>query len=106
MSDIDIVTHAILSCSELPFEVHDSVRTVRNIDRSTFDVTYIDFLDEQIGLEPRGAEWTELLRIRRERLSRYVDVPLLNAKMRVNEIEYSFKISPNSQRVVYWEIQS
>ena len=103
MSDIDTVISAIEGCTDLPAEVRALGCEANSIEPATFDKTYIEFLDEQILLNARGTEWTQMLIKRRRNLAGYVEAQLLNATLKINGTEYRFKISPASGQVVHWE---
>lgn len=65
--------------------------------------SYIEFLDEQIGLSPRGPEWTEILRRRRDGLRSFCRVPLVSGRIRVGRFDTWIKVDPERRSVVFWE---
>jgi hypothetical protein len=76
---------------------------IRSVSQSCFDASYLEFLDEQIRLGPRGPEWTARLRRRREALASYCDKRLLYATVSADGAEYSLRIDPETERIVHWE---
>ena len=103
LSDIEIVRSSIKRCDELPEQVLGELEKISHVDRSQFDQSYIEFLDEQIGLNARGDDWSEILRIRRHYLADYTNTQLLNATVLINRKEYRFKVGPSKKLVVHWE---
>jgi len=49
----------------MPECVRDSASSVAGLETSSFDVTYLEFLDQQIELNARGDEWSQRLSSRR-----------------------------------------
>jgi hypothetical protein len=73
------------------------------VEISTFDQSYLDFLDEQIKLEPRGPEWTRTLRARRAALGPYCGRPRLHADIRVGNKGYLISVDPESLAIIHIE---
>ena len=103
MDDFEITKEAILSCADLPGIVRENIDSIDRLEITKFDSTYIEFLDEQIALKARGEQWTERLKNRRRSLVDYIDVPLLSAKLKVGEEEFSLKMEPKLKSVIHWE---
>jgi hypothetical protein len=76
---------------------------VRSLERSIFDHTYLAWLDEQIELAARGAEWSERLRRRRGGLAPWVNVTLVHLVAEARGLEWSIKIDPTAKHIVHWE---
>lgn len=76
---------------------------VLSLQRSTFDETYLRFLDEQIGLNARGDEWSARLSERRRALTGWHDHPLVVARAKLGETEWWFKIDLASRQLVHSE---
>ena len=87
----------------LPECVRDSAQSVAGIDTSSFDVTYLEFLDQQIELNSRGDAWSKRLRSRRSGLADWCDIPLIGGRITVDADDYTIKVDPKTQSVVYWE---
>jgi hypothetical protein len=96
---------AVRAGAGLPAALRNHAEKVVEVDESSFDDTYLQFLDEQIELSPRGPAWTERLKRRRDGLSRLCNVPMLDGCVFVEEsnTEYWVKVDPKSDLVVYWE---
>ena len=103
MNQRDAFTIAVHNCAKLPKFVRDAASSVVEIETSTFDVTYLEFLDEQVELNARGDEWSQRLRLRRSGLADWYDVPLIKGRINVDTDFYEIKVDPTTQSVVYWE---
>ena len=76
---------------------------VRGCEVSSFDESYIEFLDTQIRLGARGPEWTQRLIRRRACLSPYCGATLIFGRVESPTTDYSVYVEPLASRVVYWE---
>jgi hypothetical protein len=94
---------AVRDCPDLPEEVRANAAEARDIRESSFDQTYMTFLDTQIQLSPRGPKWTEILRRRQEGLFPYCGVPLLSGHIRVGRFVTWVNVDPKFKTVVFWE---
>lgn len=103
MDHFELFSQAVRDCQELPADVRAHVAKARGVKESCFDESYIEFLDEQIRLNPRGPEWTEILRRRREGLRAFCYVPLLSGHIRVGRFDTWVKVDPKRRAVVFWE---
>ena len=89
---------------DLPASLREHAGDVTALEEHRFDKSYIEFLNEQIGLSPRGPEWTERLKHRRSALLPFTGVTLLRGRARINETEFAFvEINPETRVVIYWE---
>lgn len=90
---------------ELPLALRESADLVEGLRLSQFDRSYLEFLDEQIRLSPRGPEWTERLKHRLVGLTNSCDVALLDGHVYLvsSNIEYWVKVDPMTDSVVYCE---
>ncbi len=68
-----------------------------------FDASYLEFLDEQIRMSPRGPEWSALLSRRRAALLPFRGVPLLRGSVRVGDILFTVRVHPETGSVIHWE---
>jgi hypothetical protein len=98
----DTFVTAVERCHELPQAVRDAARQSA-IEQHSFDQSYIAFLDTQIRLSPRGPEWTERLKRRRETLLRFTGRQLLRSSVQVGSDDYTVEVDPEVEAVVYWE---
>lgn len=103
MNQFDIFTSAVRNCDALPDCVRESAESVVEIETSSFDVTYLEFLDEQIELNARGDAWSQRLRTRRAGLADWIGVPLIGGRITLDNDDYTIKVDPSTQSVVYWE---
>jgi hypothetical protein len=87
----------------LPASLREHADDIQNVRESRFDDSYIEFLDTQIRLSPRGPEWTERLKRRRAALLPFCDVTLLRGRVRVGQKEFTVQIDPRSKAVIHWE---
>jgi len=74
-----------------------SLRTTR------FDASYLEFLQTQIKLEPRGPEWSAVLRRRHDGLAPFLDTDLMNLSIHAGENNFSLYTHPESLKVLFWE---
>lgn len=103
MQQSELFTQAVRDCRDLPADVRAHAHEARGVEESLFDESYIEFLDEQIRLSPRGPEWTEILRRRREGLCGFCRVRLVSGHIRVGRFDTWVKVDPKRQAVVFWE---
>lgn len=103
MEHFGLFSQAVCDCQGLPADVRAHSAEARGIEESSFDESYIAFLDEQIRLSSRGPEWTEILRRRREGLRSFCGVPLVSGHIRVGQLDTWIKVDPKRRAVVFWE---
>jgi hypothetical protein len=96
---IDVVSNA----TGVPTQLAAHALKVRACEQSSFDESYIDFLDTQIRLAPRGPEWTEHLTRRRAGLAPYCGTALIYGRVRSASTDYIVYVDAQRWRVVYWE---
>jgi hypothetical protein len=97
---VDVVS----SAADVPAELRVHAADVRGCKQSSFDESYIDFLDTQIRLGARGPEWTERLAKRRAGLLPYCGATLISGRIRSPASEYTVYVDTGSRSVVYWEV--
>lgn len=98
-----LFVEVVRGTESLPGSLREHADAVRDLEESRFDKSYIEFLDEQIRLSPRGPEWTERLKRRRAALLSFCDVTLLRGSVRVGEIDFTVQINPKTRTVIHWE---
>jgi hypothetical protein len=103
MSDTDTFIDAVHRCAELPHAVREAAKRLGSVEAHCFDQSYIEFLDTQIRLSPRGPAWTERLKKRREGLFPFRDRTLLSSSLHVGRDDYTVEVDPTAASVVYWE---
>ncbi|SRR6266516_7258933 len=103
MGLLDRFIEVVRVCESLPQEVRSHAHEALAVEESRFDESYIEFLDTQIQLSPRGPDWTARLRRRREELLPYCGVTLLHGVVPVGNSHFSVYTIPEQRAVVYWE---
>jgi hypothetical protein len=99
MPSKDRFVEAIQADLSLPPDLRDQATGVINLEEREFDFSYLQFLDEQISLSPRGPEWTKILKRRRKALSPYCGRVTWSG----NVADYTVRVDPEKQTVIYWE---
>ena len=101
---------AVRTAHQLPAWVREHADEVRGLSESRFDETYLQFLDEQIGLaeqclglSSRGPQFMENLKRRRANLAPFCGVALLYGWYRLEKSEVSVRVHPETKAVVHWE---
>ena len=102
MSAKETFLSAVGRCDDLPQAVREAAKQSA-VEEHSFDQAYIIFLDTQIRLSPRGPEWTERLRRRREGLLPFTGRRLLRSSLHVGSDDYTVEVDPEAAAVVYWE---
>jgi hypothetical protein len=103
MESTKLFIEVVRASHDLPMEVRSLANEARGVEESSFDDSYIQFLDEQIRLEARGPKWTAILRRRRKGLSSFCGVLLVSGHIRSGRFDTWIKIDPKNGVVVYWE---
>lgn len=93
---------AVRANAELPVGVREQAEAAIAVEEHCFDETYIEFLDTQIELQPRGPEWAERLRRRRAALAPYCNVALLRGWIDVGRWRFAIEVDPENRTVVEW----
>jgi hypothetical protein len=99
----ELFIEAVRHCLDLSADVRAHAGEARGVEESCFDQSYIEFLDTQIRLSPRGPDWTEILRRRLKVLRPFCDVPLVSGHIRVGRFDTWVKVDPKRRAVVFWE---
>jgi hypothetical protein len=73
------------------------------LEEEAFDASYIEFLEEQIRLGPRGPEWNRILEARKTALERYVDQVLVNVRVQRGHECFVARLAPPALAVVHTE---
>lgn len=94
---------AVRNCRELSDTVREKAEATGNIEIRVFDQSYIEFLEGQVALEPRGPEWNARLQKRITNLHQYTDREIANCRLRFGELDYWLKIDPITKSVIHWE---
>lgn len=77
-----------------------------HIELSMVTLSFLQFLHEQISLEPRGPEWTKILKSRMEKLSNYLDTSLISITFSTSDEVISTYLSQkeNELRLAHLEL--
>src|SRR5882724_9956260 len=103
MCMLETFVKAVEQCPDLPQAAREQARSAPAVESHSFDKSYLEFLDEQIRLNARGASWTERLKRRREGLQALCSRPLLRGTIHQGNDEYTVEVDPETTAVVYWE---
>ena len=94
---------AIEASSDMPPEILAEPAKFSDVETRRFNRSYIESLDQQIQLEPREPEWTEVLQRRRNNLRNYVGYPLVCCVASVQARRFWIKVDLEKVNVVHWE---
>jgi len=101
--DRDIFLQAVQAADFLPTDVRESAAAVEDLERRILDLTYCDFLREQIALEPRGPEWTAILSKRLAAIAPFVGVPTLIGTIRTPGAFHYVRVDATTRRIIHCE---
>jgi len=99
-----ICVETIGASVDLPTEAKEHREAICSVQITTFDQSYIDFLDGQIALKPRGQEWNDILKHRRDALSNHIGRELASCRIKAGIHDYWIRIDPVERSVVHWEV--
>lgn len=103
MTPEDLFHRAVRECEALPAKVRDHAPSAVGVQQSEYDESYIEFLDTQIRLCPRGLEWNRRLEARRQAMAPYCRRPCVGGRIVVDGCEYWIKVDVELKRVFHWE---
>jgi hypothetical protein len=103
MKPAELFVETVRACESLPAEVRSRAAEARAVEESTFDESYVEFLDTQIRLSPRGPKWTARLKQRREALKPFCRMPLIYGVIPLAERFFSIHVLPERKTVIYFE---
>jgi hypothetical protein len=98
-----LFVETVRSNLSLPALLRDHAADVKALEKHQFDESYIEFLDTQIRLSPRGPKWTERLKARRAALAHLCGIKLLRGTVYVGAIDFDVEIHPQKKIIVHWE---
>jgi hypothetical protein len=102
--DEAIFIKALQATDSLPAAVRERATAVQFCERSIFDQSYLEFLQLQIDLQPRGPEWTAVLAERLSHLAPYCGLPTLFGTIIMPGGQYRIRIDPQTQEVIHYEL--
>lgn len=103
MNPRETLIQIIRLARNIPTDVFENIEAIQSVEETTFDQTYIEFLEEQISLSPRGPDWTARLVKRKDACKPYCSVPLIGGRLELLEKDYSIRVDPSEGKVVYIE---
>jgi hypothetical protein len=89
--------------SDLPALLRELAPNVTGLEEHKFDQSYLQFLDTQIRLSPRGLKWTERLKLRRDAFAPFCDVTLLRGRVPFPGGDFTVEIELRTGAIVHWE---
>ncbi|HEX7652894.1 MAG TPA: hypothetical protein VF607_05275 [Verrucomicrobiae bacterium] len=99
----ELFIEAVRNSLELPGEVRSRAGLACGINLAAFDPSYLQFLDQQIQMNTRGAEWAAIYRRRLAGLTSLAGRSLVSGHIRYDSFSTWIKVDPNTRSVVYWE---
>ena len=103
MNSKALFVEAVQKMSQLPASLREHASEVTSLEQHRFDESYIEFLDTQIRLSPRGPEWTARLTRRRSALLPYCGVALLRGRVQIGKIVFTVEVHPDTRAIIHWE---
>ena len=100
----ETVSLAIKEAISLPAKIAKFPVGEMSLESSLFDSSYLEFLDTQIRLAPRGPEWTARLRRRRAELAPFCNRPLIRGAPRSDNSWFTIYVDPEANCIIHWEI--
>jgi hypothetical protein len=106
-----IVFSILLASDGLPTWVRDQLAAAGAlpsgcvVEDETIEADYLDFLREQIRLEPRGPAWTAVLRSRLDAFSDLVGEKLYRVEVVSDERRFVGRIHAKTRRLVHQETE-
>jgi hypothetical protein len=101
--DLIIFIRAVLGADHLPSEVRNAATSLDFISRSTFDQSYLDFLQEQLE-GSNNTERTAQMKERLTALAPYRDVRTLVGFVPTPNELWSIRVDPVQGKVIHSEI--
>jgi hypothetical protein len=94
------------SVSRLPVvdATSDGQHALPTVEKKAVAPDYLDFLREQIGLNPRGPEWLALLKNRLVALEPFVGKQLIVATFHSKPHSATLRIRPDTNQIIHIEV--
>lgn len=96
----------LLADSSTPAWVQEALTVTPSeaeVERHIIDQSYLEFLAEQIDLEPRGSDWTRVLRARLDAFKPLVGQPLIRIAIARRDVQFVGHITADDLEVVHTE---
>lgn len=103
MNSKALFIEAVRAMASLPASLREHAGNVTALEEHKFDKSYIECLDTQNRLSPRGPEWTTRLTRRRAALLPFCGVTLLRCRVQVGDADFTVEIDPKTRAVIHWE---
>jgi hypothetical protein len=104
--DLSNFVRAVQGADQLPSEVRGAAVSLDFVSRSTFDQSYLDFLQEQADDAANAPEWTSRVKARLAALTPYRDKPTLMGFIPTEGGLWSVRVDPARQAVIHGEFAS
>ena len=104
MDRLGIFHKSVERSRDLPDEVRQYARYVKEVRPTIIDRSYMEVLESQIRLSTRGPQWTQRLQNRRDTFRPYCNQSLLKGRIEIGIKAYWILVDPQEQQVVYWEL--
>ena len=104
--DLTIFVRAVQGADVLPTEVREAAASQDFVSRSTFDQSYLDFLQEQIEGATNNPEWSVKAKARLAALIPYRDTLTLVGFVSTTDGLWSVRVDPAKQVVIHGEVAS
>lgn len=98
-----LFVEAVRTTTSLPALLRERAENVSALEEHHFDESYIEFLDTQIRLSPRGSEWTAQLIRRRAALLPFCGITLLRGSVKAGGVDFTVEIDAKTGAVIHWE---
>jgi hypothetical protein len=103
MTLVQLFRESVAKRADLPSWVANHPISDSDLRRHAFDESYLDFLDGQIALSPRGPEWTQRLIERKESLKDFCNMELIGCSLGHDPDGITIEIDPIERKVIHWE---
>jgi hypothetical protein len=103
MNSKALFVETVRAAESLPASLREHADDVMALEEHRFDESYLEFLDTQIRLSPRGPEWAERLKQRRAALQPFSCLTLLRGRVKVGNADFVVEIDPKTRAVIHWE---
>ncbi len=103
MDVFETFVFVVQKAEQLPESFRANVSEAKYVEHSSFDESYIEFLEGQIQLGVRGVDWTKRLMKRKAALIAFCNHSLIYGRIQVGDKLYSAHVDPKTETVVHWE---
>ena len=104
MSDLEVFIQIVQEAEGLPQVLRTHAAEAQRVTSSVLEKSFLSLLDTQIQQSSRGPEWVDKLKERKEAMLPYCGQRLLKGRIDIGIDVYWIQVSPDTQKVVYWEL--